>query len=123
MFEERLFQQEHAVGPLDFLQSAFQRRDGALEIDGAGMSGPAGRHRIASADDAAVVSEVERVVIALPADFERGAQRLSRLLATARKRFVALGSRYRGGGAQHVEEEEAHPDAGAAAIAAEAVDA
>src|ERR1700677_2402037 len=95
MFEERLFQQEHAVGPLDSLQSALQRRDGALEIDGAGMRGPAGRHRIASAHDAAVVSEVERVMIALPADFERAAQGVASLLAMGRKRFVALGPRDR----------------------------
>src|SRR5271163_1370725 len=123
MFEERLFQQQHAIRPLDALEAALESGDRALEIDGAGMPGPAGRHRIAPADHAAVVGEVQCVMIALPADFERRAHRLARLFATLCEGFVALDARDRNEPAQDVEKEEAHPDAGADTLAAEAVDA
>ena len=123
MLEEGLFQQQHAIRPLDGLQPAFERRERAVEIDGAGIGRPARRHGVGHFDRAAVVGKIERIMIAAPGGLQRRPQGLARLLAAFGEGLVALQPRQRNEAAQHVEEEEAHPDAGSRALAAEHVDA
>ena len=87
---ERRFQQQHAVGPLDPSQAPVHGGERALVVAGAGIGGPSRRHRIGDADRLSVVSEIERVVIAEPADIERLALRGERFLATSSESLVAL---------------------------------
>ena len=71
MLVERGLKQQDAIRALDSFQAALNRGQGALIVAGARIGGPAGRHRVADVDLAPVVGEVEQVMVAAPAGFER----------------------------------------------------
>ena len=123
MLEERRLKQQDAVWPLDALQAAFQRRDRTLALDSAGPGGPARGHGVGHGNRAPVVGEIEAVMVALPGDLQRRAQLRRLRLATLRESAVAVRARQRSEADEHIIEEETHPRAAAASLAAQSVDA
>ena len=124
MFEERGLEQQMRSGRSMPLSPPSSAASGALVIERAGIGGPAGRHRVAQVERASVVGEIEHVMVAAPADLQRLAL-LARAPASQRAAKASSPlSRASGDEAvEHVEEEEAHPDAGADLAPAERVDA
>src|SRR3984957_18125672 len=123
MFEEWFFEQKNAVGAFDALEAAFDRFDAARMIDRAGKSGPAGRHRIGHGERFAIVREIERAMRPLPAKLQRIAQGGASSFATRGEDGCSFGLEERGEALPHVIEEKPQPDAGAAALMAEPVNA
>ena len=75
MFEERLFEQQDAVRPLDAFEAAFQSRDRAFVRASRRSTRPSPSSSHSACETrATVVGEVEPVVVAEPADLERAAQ-------------------------------------------------
>ena len=93
MLVEGRLEQQHAVRPLDPFQAALDRGQGALVVASARIGGPAGRHRVADVDLAPVVGEVEQVMVAAPADFERLALPGQRRLAAGGECLVPFQAR------------------------------
>ena len=120
---ERLLEQEHAIGPLDALKTPLQGREGPLVVARSRIGRPPRRHRITHRHDLAVVGEIERVMIAEPADLQGLPLRRQGVFAANGEGLVPLLSRDRYEPRQNVGEEESHPDARALPLAPKSVDA
>src|ERR1700677_1506851 len=116
------FEQQYAIRALDPFQAALDRGKRALVIAGAGIRCPAVGHGVARADLLPVVGEVERVMVAHPAGFQRLPLRSEFLLAAHCEIFIALDPRQVDKAVEHVGEKEAHTDAGPDLASAERVD-